>query len=50
MVAKVRTAQVGFGNTWEDALVMARRLQNNFGSDDQTIEEGDLTFFGQMFV
>lgn len=31
LVAKVKDRQVSFGNAWEDALTMARRLHNTYG-------------------
>ena len=34
LIAKVTNRQVRFGNSWEDVLAMARRLQNEFGNGD----------------
>ena len=31
LIAKIRVKQVPFGNAWEDAMSMARRLDNEFG-------------------
>jgi len=42
LLAKVRVCQVLFGNSWEDALYMARQLANEFGDadlpDDEMVE------------
>ena len=42
LLSKVRVRQVRFGNSWEDALHMARRLANTFGnaglSEDALLE------------
>lgn len=39
LLAKVRQKQTRFGNGWEDTLVIARRLQNAFGSAGEMGEE-----------
>jgi hypothetical protein len=39
LLAKVRSRQTGFGNSWEDALYMARRLANTFGGEGLNEQE-----------
>jgi hypothetical protein len=38
LVGKAQDRQVGFGNSWEDALLLARRLWNTFGTGAQLDE------------
>ena len=42
MITKVKNASVRFGNSWEDVMVIARRLHNAFGSglmsEEQSID------------
>ena len=42
LVAKVKTCQVGFGNVWEDAMAMARRLWNIYGPRGEGLDESVL--------
>jgi len=39
LVAKVSDRQVSYGNAWEDAMEMARRLSNAFGSGPEMSED-----------
>jgi hypothetical protein len=38
LVGKAKSRQVSFGNSWEDAFMLARRLWNSFGSGPQLDE------------
>lgn len=42
LVAKAKNRQVSFGNVWEDAMEIARRLWNTFGDVETTSLEGQL--------
>ena len=39
LVEKVKLRQTGFGNSWEDCLTFALRLQNKFGEKLQPVED-----------
>jgi hypothetical protein len=39
LVAQVEDTQVNFGNTWEDVLIMGRRLHNTFGIGTTPLDE-----------
>lgn len=45
LLAKVVDRQVGYGNTWEDVMSMARRLNNAFGDGPEMDEDQEISTF-----